>query len=138
MISLIYGGITHHLIASNLNYCNTINDYGTIHNEYFIGMTGNSKAKLGMILGKDSACGSIYGPISSFSIYKNLDFMIGGYNTNFKEFRDRNIEPLSVYNITPIIGIDYKIPIVKSDSFEINLHNLLSIGIVTHALSVDF
>lgn len=138
MISLIYGGITHHLIGSNLNYCNTVNNYGTIHNEYFIAMAGTKNSKLGFIKGKDSACGDIFGPIASFSIANSLDFVVGGYNTNFEEFEKRNINPVSVGSITPVIGVNYKIPILKKSSYEVNLNNLVSFGIITHAISVDF
>ncbi len=113
MISLIYGGITHHYLASNLPYCNRINNVGTIHNEYVIALAGNNKAKFGFLNGKDSACGNIFGPISSFNIRKNIDIMVGGYNTNFNEFNKLGIVPVHVGNITPVIGANFKIPITN-------------------------
>jgi hypothetical protein len=134
MISLIYGGITHHYMAPKLNYCNTINSVGTIHNEYVIAMAGNRDFKLGLLKGKDSACGNIVGPISSFRIDDNVDFMLGGYNTNFNTFEKRGIVPPSVGGITPVVGLNFKIPI--TDTIKIN--NLVSIGIISHALSVEF
>lgn len=134
MISLIYGGITHHYLASNLPYCNRINNVGTIHNEYIIALAGNNKAKFGFLNGKDSACGNIFGPISSFNVRKNIDIMVGGYNTNFNEFNKLGIIPVHVGNITPIIGANFKIPITKN----IEINNLISIGIITHAISVSF
>lgn len=134
MISLIYGGITHHYMAPKLNYCNTINNVGTIHNEYVIAMAGNDKAKIGILKGKDSACGNIIGPISSFNLSDNVDFMLGGYNTNFKTFEKRGIVPPSFGGITPVVGLNFKIPI--TDNIKIN--NLVSIGIITHAISVEF
>ena len=57
MISLMYGGITHHYMAPTLNYCKTINNVGTIHNEYVIAMAGSANAKIGILKGKDSAIG---------------------------------------------------------------------------------
>jgi hypothetical protein len=137
MLTLIYGGITHHYLASNLPYCNRINNVGTIHNEYVIMMIGN-KNKIGVLKGKDSACGDIVGPISSFQISENVDFMLGGYNTNFDKFRKIGIEPPSYNGITPVIGFDFKIPVYKKDNFKVSLDNLVSIGIITHAISVSF
>lgn len=134
MISLIYGGITHHYLGSNLPYCNRINNVGTIHNEYIIAMAGTRETKLGIIKGKDSACGNIVGPISSFQISENVDFMLGWYNTNFKKFRSIGIEPPSYYGITPVIGFDYKIKITE----KISIDNLISVGIITHAIRMDF
>ena len=138
MITMIYGGITHHYMAPSLNYCNTINNAGTIHNEYVIAMAGSKNAKLGFLKGKDSACGDIFGPISSFKISDNVDFIAGGYNTNFKKFEERGMIPPSFGGITPVIGFDLKIPLVKTKQFEVNVDNLVSVGIITHAISVNF
>jgi len=134
MISLILGGITHHFIGSNLPYCNRINDFGTIHNEYVVVMAGSSEAKVGFIKGKDSACGDILGPISSFKMSDNIDFILGGYNTNFKDFEKLGIIPFSVGSITPVMGIDYKIPITKN----LEIHNIISFGIISHAIGLSF
>lgn len=134
MISILYGGITHHYIGSNLPYCKRLNNYGTIHNEYVIGLVGTEKTKVGVISGKDSSCGSIIGPISSFKLADNLEFIAGGYNTNFKKFREIGIEPPSFNGITPVIGLDYRIRLTKN----ISIDNLFSVGIITHALRVDF
>ena len=136
VLSLLYGGITHHYLASNLPYCNRIGGSlsGTIHNEYVIGLAGTKKYKIGAIAGKDSACGNIAGPISSVNIAENFDFIAGFYNTNFKEFNKLNIEPPSVLGVTPVIGIDYRIKLTNN----ISIDNLISFGIITHSLRVDF
>lgn len=138
MISLIYGGITHHYMAPKLNYCNTINNVGTIHNEYVIAMAGSDKAKIGILKGKDSACGNIVGPISSFKVGEYTDFMIGGYNTNFNTFEKRGIVPPSIAGFTPVIGFDIKIPVITTDDYQIVVDNLVSFGIITHAISINF
>lgn len=134
LVSLLYGGITHHYLAHNLPYCNTVNNYGSIHNEYVIGMVGNKDFKIGVLSGKDSACGTIFGPISSFTISDNFEFVAGGYNTNFEKFRKLGIEPPSFGGITPVVGLDYRIKLTKN----ISIDNLISVGIITHALRLDF
>jgi hypothetical protein len=136
VLSLLYGGITHHYLASSLPYCNRINDnsFGTIHNEYVIGLIGNEKSKIGLISGKDSACGNILGPITTTKISKNIDFVLGGYNTNFKKFHELGIQPPSFNGITPVVGFDYRIKLTKN----ISIDNLISLGIITHSLRVDF
>lgn len=138
MISLIYGGITHHYLASSLPYCNRINNVGTIHNEYVIGMAGSENFRVGILSGKDSACGNILGPISATKISENVDFMLGGYNTNFDKFHELGIEPPSIGGITPVIGFNYKLNLYNSDNVKVNLENVISVGIITHALSVNF
>jgi hypothetical protein len=138
MISILYGGITHHYMAPKLNYCNTVNNVGTIHNEYIIAMAGTRDFKLGLLKGKDSACANIVGPIASFNVSENVDFMIGGYNTNFNAFEKRGMLPPNFNGITPIIGLNFKIPLIRQDNFEVSLDNLVSFGIITHALSVSF
>lgn len=134
MLSILYGGITHHYLASNLPYCNRMNNYGTIHNEYVIALAGTKEAKIGVLSGKDSACGSIFGPVATFSISENVDFVLGGYNTNFDKFKKLGIEPPSINVITPIVGLDFKIKLTDNVSID----NLVSIGIITHSIRVDF
>ena len=136
VLSLLYGGITHHYLASNLPYCNSINNnsFGTIHNEYAIALIGDEDIKIGAIVGKDSACANIAGPISFINITVDFDFIAGFYNTNFKEFNKLNIEPPSVLGVTPVIGIDYRIKLTNN----ISIDNLISFGIITHSLRVDF
>jgi hypothetical protein len=51
-----------------------------------------------------------------------------------KAFEKRGIIPPSFSGITPVVGVNFKIPI--TDNIKIN--NLVSIGIITHALSVEF
>jgi len=138
IFSLMLGGITHHFLAPNLNYCNSINDVGTIANEYVVGMAGTEDFKVGFIKGKDSACGNITGAISSINLYENVDFMIGGYNTNFQEFKQIGVEPPSINGITPILGLNFKIPVYKTENTRVSIDNLVSIGIVTHAISFTF
>lgn len=101
-------------------------------------MAGTSKARLGVLAGRDSACGRILGPISSFRVSENVDLMLGGYNTNFNSFKARGIESPSIYGITPVVGLDFKISLIKTDTFRVDLDNLVSVGIVTHAISVSF
>ena len=98
VLSLFYGGITHHYLASNLPYCNRINNnsFGTIHNEYVIGLIGDEDFKVGVLSGKDSACGNILGPITTTKLSDNVDFVLGGYNTNFDKFHKLAIEPPSI------------------------------------------
>lgn len=138
MISIIYGGITHHYLNSSLSYCNKINNIGTIHNEYVIAMAGNDSAKIGILSGKDSACGDILGPVASFRITESADFMLGGYNTNFEKFRELGMEPVNIAGFTPVIGINLKVNIYDSKLYKINLDNLFSLGIITHGVSVNF
>jgi hypothetical protein len=134
LTTIILGGITHHYVGSSLPYCNRINNVGTIHNEYVVAMTGNSKSKIGFIKGKDSACGDIFGPISSFKMIDSVDFILGGYNTNFKDFKKLDIVPFSIGSVTPVVGFDYKIDITKN----LQIHNIISFGIVSHAIGLSF
>ena len=138
MISILLGGLTHPYINSHLNYCNTVNSYGSIQNNYVVAIAGDRGKKLGFILGKDSACGNIFGPVSSFNISGNLDFVLGGYNTNFKEFDKLRIKPSSIFGITPIVGLNYKVDLYRHNNFEVKLDNIVSLGIITHAVSFNF
>lgn len=140
MVSLLVGGITHHYIGSSLPYCGRINNnnFGTIYNEYVIGMVGSEDFKAGIISGKDSACGNILGPILSKNIYGNLDFVLGGYNTNKEDFRKIGMEAPSIGGITPVIGLNYKVNLYKNNNFKVNLENVMSYGIITHSLSINF
>lgn len=97
-------------------------------------MSGTDKAKAGFILGTDSACGSIVGPVSSFKLSDNVDFIAGAYNTNFKEFNKLGIEPPSIAGLTPILGVNYKIKLNET----LSLDNIVSIGIISHAISFSF
>jgi hypothetical protein len=134
LTTILLGGMTHHYIGSSLPYCNKINDLGTITNPYVVVMAGDTKIKSGFILGTDSACGTIVGPVSSIRLADNLDFVLGAYNTNFRKFNDLGIEPSTVTGLTPIIGFNYKIPITT----KISLDNILSFRIVSQALSTSF
>jgi len=138
MVSLLYGGITHHYLGSSLPYCNRINNAGTIQHEYVVALVGDSTQKFGLIAGKDSACGAILGPVASFAVSNYVDFVVGGYNTNFQKFKKINIEPPSMFGVTPIVGMDFKIPLYKSESVDIGLDNIVSFGIITHAIRFDF
>lgn len=139
MLSIIYGGITHHYLSKDLPYCNPIKGgIGTIHNEYVIAMAGSDNFKLGVLSGKDSACGNIFGPMSATKISDNVDFMLGGYNTNFNKFRDRGIEPPSFGGVTPVIGLDFKIPLYQSGSTKLSLDTLVSVDVITHAINFSF
>lgn len=138
MASIIFGGITHHYILPTGNYCNRINNYGTIKNEYYIVMFGDNSSRIGFIKGKDSACGDIFGPVSTINMYKNIDIIFGAYNTNYKKFKDLGLEPPSVAGVTPILGLDFKIPLYETMDFSVKLENVISIGIITHAVSFNF
>lgn len=132
--SILLGGITHHYLAPKLNYCSTINSYGTITNPYVIALAGSPTIKAGFILGKDSACGNIAGPIISYSLSKNLEFVAGGYNANFNKFSERGLKPIQFYGVTPVVGLDYRVFLRKNVSID----TLVSYGIITHSLRVDF
>jgi hypothetical protein len=134
IFSILLGGLTHHYVLPEGNYCGQVNNYGSIVNPYVISMVGSEKLKTGMILGKDSSCSNIFGSVSSVNLYKNIDLMVGAYNTNTREFNNRGLQPIEYYGMTPILGIDYRIKLYKN----ITLDTLVSLGIVTHALRVDF
>ena len=138
IVSLILGGITHHYLGHSLPYCNTINSVGTIKNPYAIVMAGDKDAKIGFLKGKDSACGDIYGPISSFRLSDSFDFILGGYNTNFKEFNDRGITPPSIGGVTPVVGLNYSLPLYESETVKASFDTLFSIGIITHGVKFTF
>ena len=138
IVDLILGGITHHYLAHNLPYCNTVNSIGTIKNPYAIVMAGDEDAKIGFLKGKDSVCGDIYGPISSFKLSDNFDFILGGYNTNFKEFNNRGITPPSIGGVTPVVGLNYSIPLVQNGKFKTSLDTMFSFGIITHGIKFSF
>jgi hypothetical protein len=138
MVTIIYGGITNHYLAPSLPYCNTVNNYGTIHNEYVIGMVGDEEFKAGILKGRDSACGEITGAVTSTKIIDDVDFVFGGYNTNFKEFKELGIMPPSVYGITPVLGANFKVSLYKNENYELKLENIVSLGITSHAISVNF
>jgi hypothetical protein len=132
--TILLGGITHHYLGSSLPYCNRINSVGTITNPYATVMSGDKESRYGFIFGTDSACGVIVGPISSFAIDNNLDFIVGAYNTNHGKFNSLGIQPPTFFGLTPVVGINYNIRL----SENLSLNNIISIGIVSHALSVDF
>lgn len=138
IVSLILGGITHHYLGHNLPYCNTINSVGTIKNPYAIVMAGNKNAKIGFLKGKDSVCGDIYGPISSFRLSGSFDFILGWYNTNFKKFNDRGIVPPSIGGVTPVVGFNYSLPLYQGKIVRASFDTLLSVGIITHAIKFTF
>ncbi len=136
MISLLYGGITHHYLNPDLAYCSRINNnnFGTIHNEYVIGLVGSEEIKIGGLVGKDSACANIYGPVMTFKLNTYFDFVLGGYNTNTKAFHKMGMEPPSINGVTPVIGIDFKLPLNR----YLSLDTVISYGIITHAIRINF
>lgn len=132
--SVLLGLMTHHYVGSNLPYCNTINNWGTIQNSYVVVMTGNDNVRGGLIAGKDSACGDIVGPIGAVSVTKSMQVVVGAYNTNTKKFTDRGIQAPSVGGMTPVLGLDYSIPLTKRVFFD----TIVSLGVITHAIRVTF
>ncbi len=134
LTTILLGGLTHHFLGSSLPYCNRVNNFGSIVNPYTVVMTGTEDLKAGFILGTDSACGTIAGPISSFKLSDNVDFIAGFYNTNFREFNKIGIKPSNIAGLTPVVGINYKVRLSKS----ISLDNIISVGIVSHAVSFSF
>lgn len=134
IFALMLGGITHHYIGHSLDYCNRLNNIGTIQNDYVVLMVGDNEKKFGFIKGRDSVCADILGPISSFVLADNVDLVLGGYNTNRSEFNERNIIPPSLFGITPIVGVNFKVPIYRN----IEINNLVSFGIISHAISYTF
>ena len=139
LFELFLGGITHHTIAPQLNYCNVINkSTGTIKHRYGALLVGNEDFKIGGIIGQDSVCAPIRGLLSSTKITDNLQFMLGGYNVNTKQFLDRGIQPVKMYGITPLIGLAYKIPIYENENIKTSFDTLISFGIISHGISVKF
>ena len=138
MISVIAGGITHHYIVTSSNYCNRFGNTSTIHNPFVIALKGDKVSRYGFILGQDSACGIIAGPVGAFELNPHVDFIAGAYNTNYDAFRKINIEPYAILGVAPIAGFNLKFPIYKSKEYTINSENLISLGIITHAFSVNF
>ena len=138
LTTLLLGGITHHYLAHDLNYCNLINEIGTIQNNYVGVLMGSKDLQFGLMAGKDSACGDIVGPIASFNVNDRFSFIVGGYNTNHQKFYDRGIIPVTSGDITPLLGIDYKIPLYKNNNTIIALDNIISLGIITHAITISF
>jgi hypothetical protein len=138
MLSLIAGGITHHYIASSSNYCNRFGNTSTIHNPFVMALKGDYTSRYGFILGQDSACGIIAGPVAAFGLNSHVDFIAGAYNVNYDAFRKIKVEPLAIMGVTPIAGFNLKFPIYKSKEYTINSENLISTGTITHALSVNF
>jgi hypothetical protein len=69
---------------------------------------------------------------------EDVEFLIGGYNTNFKDFEKLGIQPPSISGITPVVGLDFRIPIYEDRDVKFTIDNLVSIGIITHAIRVDF
>jgi len=138
LTTILLGGITHHYVAPKLNYCNRINKIGTIRHTYAAILVGNDKIQAGPLMGVDSACGAISGALLSVSISEFFKIMAGGYNTNFKEFNDRGINPPTFMGLTPLAGLDYRLNLYKSKDLNISLDTLISYGIVSHGISVSF
>lgn len=138
LTTLLLGGITHHYIAHDLNYCNLINEVGTIQNNYVGVLMGSKNLQIGLMVGKDSVCGDIIGPIASLNLTDKFSFIVGGYNTNHQKFYDREIAPITSGDITPVLGIDYKVPLYKNKNTTIALDNIVSFGIITHAITISF
>ena len=138
LTTLLLGGITHHYLAHDLDYCNLINEVGTIQNNYVGVLVGSKKFQVGLMMGKDSVCGNIVGPIASLNVNDRFSFIVGGYNTNHQKFYDRGITPITSGDITPVLGIDYKVPLYKNNGTTIALDNIMSFGIITHAITISF
>lgn len=136
--TLLFGGITHHLINYDFNYCNLINNVGTIQNNYAGVLLGSKTFQIGLLKGRDSACGNISGPIMYYNIYEEFGVIAGYYNTNTKRFYERGIPPITFNGYTPIIGIDYKYKLYENKGTLISIDNIISMGIVTHALTISF
>ncbi len=132
--SVLLGLMTHHYVGSSLPYCNTINNWGTIQNPYAVVMVGDDRIRGGLIAGKDSACGDIVGPVGALSIIDSVQIVMGAYNTNTKKFADRGIQVPSIGGMTPVLGLDYSIPITK----RLFLDTIVSLGVITHAIRVTF
>lgn len=138
LTTLLLGGITHHYIAHDLNYCNLINEIGTIQNNYVGVLMGSKDLQIGLMVGKDSACGDIIGPIASLNLNDKFSFIVGGYNTNHQKFYNRGITPITSGDITPVLGVDYKVPLYKNNNTTIALDNIISFGIITHTITISF
>ena len=139
LFELFLGGITHHPISPQLNYCNAINkSTGTIKHRYGAVLVGNKDFKIGGIIGQDSVCAPIKGVLSSSRITDKLHFIAGGYNTNDKQFKNRGIQPVKIGGFTPVLGLDYKVPIYESKNFKASFDTIFSVGIISHGISFNF
>ena len=132
--TVLLGFMTHHYINPELNYCNTINDVGTIQNTYVVALREGKEIGAGAIVGKDSSCADIAGPVLTLRLNKKMRIVAGGYNTNVESFNKRKMIPPEIRGITPVLGIDYSIPITNKISFD----TIVAIGIITHAISYRF
>lgn len=132
--TVLLGFMTHHYISPELDYCNAINDYGTIQNTYAVVLREGKEMGAGVIAGKDSSCGDIAGPVFTLRVSKNVRAVVGGYNTNVESFNKRKMIPPEIRGITPVVGIDYSIPLTK----KVSLDTIVALGVITHAISYKF
>ena len=140
IITLSMGLLTHHIVGEDLDYCNQINDLGTISNTYFTLTAGEERGHVGAIIGQDSVCGNIFGVMGEYFITKNIGVVLGAYNTNTKQYNDRGIDPLNLdgTEITPIIGLNYKTYLHKSEDYGIILNNLITPYILSSSIGIQF
>lgn len=140
IITLSMGLLTHHIIGADLDYCNQINNIGTISNTYFTLTAGEEKGHVGVIAGQDSVCGNIFGGFGEYFLTKELGVVLGAYNTNTRRYNDRGINPLSIEGteITPILGLNYKISLHRNERYGIILNNLVTPYILSSSIGIQF
>lgn len=140
IITLSVGLLTHHLVGGGLNYCNKLNSYGTITNRYYTATVGDERGSLGVIAGQDSVCESILGFMGEYHFTKEIGVVVGGYNTNTRAFNEREIDPLNIRGteITPLVGLNYKISLQETKSYGIVLNNLITPYVISSSVGVRF
>ena len=136
---ILLGGLTTHPFSPSFiqdRYKNHLGN-GIISNPYAGLMIGSDIFKTGILLGKDSVNGTIYGSISQFKLHNNISFVFGGYNYNKNIYKDRGLTSPNFRGITPIVGLDLNFELYKGKGYTIESHNILS-GITTHSIGIKF
>lgn len=143
MMELGYGSITTHYVKNDVKYCKELDNNGTIHNNYY-SLRYGSKNKFGVFFGEDSVCNKIRGSVNSIYLSDSFDFVFGGYNNNYKRVKSidlgfaRTNAFLFNNQITPVLGLNYRIELYKYKEYKLQLNNILSLGITTHNITFDF
>lgn len=107
--------LTGHIFARSTNFKNKIDNKGILMNNPVYYLKVNN---LSLIYGKDSVNSKMAGLTYSFNIKKDIDFIIGGYSHNKKDW-----EKLDMYNtlgsklgFIPVIGVNIRKDIHLQDS----------------------
>lgn len=138
MWEFVLGGVTHHYMSSNADkYCGKLNDSGTIVHPYAIALYGQS-TKFGIITGTDSMCKGIVGGLIKQRLGGSFSLVVGGYNNNYNKFNNQQLNRFGLGGVTPVLGLNYDVTIHKHKDYTIKLNNMVSYGITTHGISLEF